>query len=97
MIHSNQELIKNLSFHDEPILKMDFNPQDKKLKIYVKGTTIYDNSDILFQNRTNMWLGKGVFVFKDWNSLVVDHIRIDKKPIVLDLLDVEQLDEIFYF
>lgn len=92
-----QHLIHSLIFDDTPVVKMEFEPEQKFLKLYLKGAVIHDDTDSLFMNRRHEWLGEGILVFTDWGSLVV-HRYVSKEEFVLvNQSEVEQLEDILKF
>ena len=63
----NENMIKNLSFPDFEVEKMEFFLQEKVLKISVEGAWLEINGGIQ--------LGKGVLFFKDWESLSINRFN----------------------
>lgn len=96
MIYIEQELVKCLLFCDVPVEKMELNRH--QLKIYVRHAYINNKEDVLFADRTDLWLGKGVLVFSDWSELEL--LRYDQKgenPVIIDKHEFEQLEDILMF
>lgn len=57
----NERSMKNLSFPDFEVEKMEFLPEQKILKIYVQGAWLEENGGKI--------LGKGILFFKNWETL----------------------------
>lgn len=92
-----EELIKSLSFDDTPILKTEFYPEQKLLKLYLKGSIVRDNTDSLFMNRKSTWLGEGVLVFKDWGSLNIRRYISKNEFVLINHSEIEPLEDILKF
>jgi hypothetical protein len=60
----NEDMMKNLSFPDFEVEKMEFFPQEKTLKIFVEGAWL----DLDGGSK----LGKGALFFKEWDSLSIN-------------------------
>lgn len=98
MIHIKQELIRSLSFDDEPIIKMELNSPEKTLKVFIEGASILDTTNALFKDRMDMWLGKGALTFKNWNQLTVYCKKHqNEEPLTLNACEFEQLQDILIF
>lgn len=98
MIHIGQELIQFLSFDDEPVTNAEINHKEKILRVYTKGATILCKSNKLFKDRTDMWLGKGVLIFRGWDSLTVYRKKKEnEEPQPLDISEYERLQDILIF
>lgn len=59
----NENMMKNLSFPDFEVEKMEFSPQKKILKIFVEGAWL----DVDGGTK----LGKGILFFNEWKSLTI--------------------------
>lgn len=98
MIYIKQELIRSLSFDDEPIIKMELNSPEKTLKVFIEGASILDTTNALFKDRMDMWLGKGALTFKNWNQLTVYCKKHQhEEPLTLNECEFEQLQDILIF
>lgn len=97
MLHIKQDLIRSLYFYDVSVDNMEYNPEEKFLKLYLDGAFIHNKSHVLFANRTDMWLGKGVLIFKDWSSISIRRIIPGQESRVLDKSNYDKLDEILVF
>lgn len=98
MIFVKQELISSLSFCDAPVQKMELFSEQKILKIFIRHAFIHEIENVPFHGRTDMWLGEGVLVFKDWNDLkILLYNCRGKKPIELSEYEYEELEDIQIF
>ena len=57
----DEKTMKNLSFPDFDVEKIEFSPEGNELKIFVEGACLDINGGSL--------LGKGILYFKDWENL----------------------------
>jgi hypothetical protein len=98
MILVKQEIVDCLSFCDTPVKKMFLIPEKKILKIEVTYAFIKDRGNSFFKNRTQSWLGEGVLIFKDWDSLdVLLYDQNGENPVTLEKSSYEQLEDILIF
>lgn len=67
MTYLDAQMMKNLSFPDFEVEKMELSPQEKTLKIFVEGAWL----DIDGGTK----LGKGVLFFKGWESLAINRFN----------------------
>lgn len=68
----DEKLMKNLSFPDFDVEKMEFNPEKKTLKVFVTGARLEIDGGLLLDN--------GFLFFWEWGNLSIiryDHV-IDK-------------------
>ncbi len=59
----DENMMKNLSFPDFDVEKIEFSPKEKKLKIFVEGAWLDING--------GFELGKGVLCFSNWEDLSI--------------------------
>ncbi|MGL5263763.1 MAG: hypothetical protein ACRDAI_04195 [Candidatus Rhabdochlamydia sp.] len=67
MKNLNKNMMKNLSFPDFEVKKMEFFPQEKILKIFVEGAWLEMNGGTK--------LGPGILFFKEWKSLSINRFN----------------------
>lgn len=63
--------IRNLSFPDFDVEKMEFSPKEKTLKIFIEGAWLEENGGEM--------LGKGVLFFNNWESLSINRFDSDTR------------------
>lgn len=98
MILVQQEMMQCLVFCDIPVTKMEFMREDKVLKIFIKSAFIEHNKNSYFGIRTDMILGEGVLVFKNWSDIkVVLDTQPGKKLVNLDEWKFDPLEDILIF
>lgn len=69
MKYLNEDMIKNLSFPDFSVKKMEFSPREKILNIFVDGAWLEVDGGTK--------LGKGTIFFEEWESLSVYRFNPD--------------------
>ena len=88
MKNLNENMMKNLSFPDFQVEKMEFSPREKILKVYVEGAWLDADGGTK--------LGKGVLFFNGWEALSIRRYNsetekwslIDVEPPVEQLIDL---------
>lgn len=63
MIVLDEKMMKNLSFPDFDVEKMEFSFEEKKMKIFIEGGWLNIGRGSL--------LGEGVLYFEDWENLII--------------------------
>lgn len=83
----DEDMMKNLSFPDFDVEKMEFIPEKKTLKVFVAGAWLDVNGGML--------LNKGVLFFNNWDSLSI--IRYDhalEKLFEVEIAHAEELSDL---
>lgn len=87
MTKLNKEMMKNLSFPDFQVEKMEFSQKNKSLKIFVDGAWL--------DMEKGQELGKGVLFFDDWENLSIHAFNpTSEKWITIDIEEFEPLKDI---
>lgn len=63
--------IKNLSFPDFDIEKIEFSQEEKTLKIFIEGAWLEENGGEL--------LGRGILFFHNWESISIHRFNSDTR------------------
>lgn len=83
----DEDMMKNLSFPDFDVEKMEFNPEKKTLKVFVEGAWLDVNGGVL--------LNKGVLFFSDWDSISISRYDNDlEKWVEVEINNAEELRDL---
>ncbi len=85
----NESIMRNLSFPDFEVKKMEFSSREKTLIIFVGGAWLDRNE--------GSELGKGILFFNDWESLSIRRFDPLKEKWSVDEFPIEQLRDICDF
>ncbi len=90
MKNLNEDMMKNLSFPDFEVEKIQFSPQEKILEIFVEGAWLDIDGGIK--------LGRGVLFSKEWQSLSINRFNpITEKWSTVEEFSPEPLRDICEF
>lgn len=83
----DEDMMKNLSFPDFDIEKMEFSPEKKILKVFVEGAWLDINGGML--------LNKGILFFSDWDFLSISRYdNLLEKWIEVEINNAEELRDL---
>ncbi|NGX46713.1 MAG: hypothetical protein K1000chlam3_00074 [Chlamydiae bacterium] len=83
----DEKVMKNLSFPDFDVEKIEFFPKDKKLKIYIEGAWLDVDG--------GSQLGRGILYFNDWENFLVSRFDPDTEQwLLINVFDIEPLKDL---